>query len=103
MLGRTGKTQARIRAYFISGFFALIPISLSLAVVFWFMRLVDDTLAPILDASLGWRVPGLGLVAAAAAIFLAGILTSHVAGERLMGFAEDVLMHVPVFKWVYGT
>lgn len=104
MLGRsTAKAQTRIRDYFISGFFALIPIGLSLGVVLWFMRLVDDSLAPVLDSTLGWRVPGLGLVAAAAGIFAAGVITSHVAGERLMGLAEDVLMRVPVFKWVYGT
>ncbi len=93
----------RLKRYFVSGFFTLIPIGLSLAVVWWFVALVDNTLAAPVDAALGFHVPGLGLLAAVLLIFAAGMLTSHVIGERLLEAAEDVLTHIPVFKSVYVT
>jgi len=97
------KIQARLRRYFISGFFTLIPIGLSVLVVWSFVSGVDRTLAPVLDAALGFRLPGLGLIAALILILAAGALASHVVGERLLVFAEDILGRIPVFKWVYGT
>lgn len=95
--------QARLRRYFISGFFTLIPIGLSVLVVWTFVSGVDRTLAPVLDAGLGFHLPGLGLIAALILILVAGALASHVVGERLLDLAEDVLARIPVFKWVYGT
>ena len=97
------KIQARLKRYFISGFFTLIPIGLSVLVVWTFVSTVDLTLAPVIDAALGFRVPGLGLIAALLLILGAGMVTSHVVGERLIVLAEDVLARIPVFKWVYGT
>lgn len=92
-----------LKRYFISGFFTLIPLGLSLGFVWWFVRLVDGTLAPVADAAVGFHIPGLGIVAALAAILGAGFLTSHWIGERLLEAAEDVLSRIPVFKGVYAT
>lgn len=97
------KIQARLRRYFISGFFTLIPMGISVLVVWSVITGVDRTLAPVIDTTLGFRVPGLGLITALLLILIAGVLTSHVVGERLLTFAEDVLGRIPVFKWVYGT
>ena len=97
------KIQARLRRYFISGFFTLIPIGLSVLVVWSFVAAVDQTLAPVLDTAFGIRVPGLGLIAGILLILAAGVLASHVVGERLLLVAEDFLARIPVFKWVYGT
>ncbi len=97
------KFQAHLRRYFISGFFTLIPIGLSVLVVWAFISGVDRTLAPVIDTTLGFRVPGLGLIAAVLLILGAGVLASHVVGERLLVVAEDLLGRIPVFKWVYGT
>lgn len=97
------RIQARLRHYFITGFFTLIPLGLSVLVVWTFVSGVDRTLAPLLDAALGFRVPGLGLIAAVLLILGAGMLASHVIGERLLVLGEDLVGRIPVFKWVYGT
>lgn len=94
---------ADLRRYFLSGFFTLIPIGLSVFVVWWFVALVDRTLAPVLDAALGRHFPGVGLLAAMLAILFAGVLTSHVLGERLLELIEEAFQRIPVFKTVYVT
>lgn len=95
--------QARLKRYFVSGFFTLIPIGLSVLVVWTFVSGVDRTLAPIIDAALGFHLPGFGLITGLLLILGAGVLASHVVGERLLEFAEDILARIPVFKWVYST
>ena len=97
------KIQTRLKRYFLSGFFTLIPMGLSVLVVWSVITGVDRTLAPVIDTALGFRVPGLGLITALLLIFIAGVVTSHVVGERLLVLAEDALGRIPVFKWVYGT
>lgn len=92
-----------LKRYFVTGFFTVIPLGLSLAVVWWIVRAADATLAPLADAALGFHFPGLGLIVALAAVFGAGVLASHWAGERLLEAAEDVLARIPVFKGVYLT
>lgn len=97
------KIQARLQRYFISGFFTLIPLGLSVLVVWTFVASVDHTLAPVLDAALGFHVPGFGIIAGLLLILATGVVASHVVGERLLLLAEDILVRIPVFKWVYGT
>lgn len=97
------KIQTRLKRYFLSGFFTLIPMGLSMLVVWSVITGVDRTLAPVLDTALGFRVPGLGIITALLLILIAGVLASHVVGERLLSLAEDLLARIPVFKWVYGT
>lgn len=95
--------MVRLRAYFVSGLFAVIPLGLSLLVVLWIVQVVDRSLAPVVTAFLGWDIPGLGLVSALVLIVGAGVLTSYVVGERLLEVAEGVFYRIPVFKSVYGT
>jgi len=97
------RLQSRLRHYFVTGFFTLIPIGLSAAVVWSLVVGVDRTFAPVLDAALGFHIPGLGIIAALAAILAAGFVGSHVLGERMLLVAEHTFERIPVFKWVYGT
>ena len=97
------KLRDRLQHYFVSGFFTLVPISLSVVVVFWLVRATDAVLSQPVDAAFGFHVPGLGLAAAALVILGAGALASHVAGERMLGILESAIMRLPAFKWVYGT
>lgn len=97
------KLQTRLRHYFVTGFFTLIPIGLSAFVVVSLIVGVDRTFAPVLDAALGFRIPGLGIIAALGAILAAGFVASNVIGERILVVAEHAVERIPVFKWVYGT
>lgn len=95
--------RARLRRYFVSGFFVVVPFGLSAFVIWWMVAAADSALAPLLVAAFGAHVPGLGILTALAAILLAGMLASHVVGVHLIELAEEALLRVPGFKSVYGT
>lgn len=97
------KMRARLQRYFVTGFFTLVPFGMSALVAWWLVAFVDNALAPVVGAFTKRSIPGLGLAAAMLAVLAAGWLTSHVMGERLLEYLEELLLRVPVFKWFYGT
>jgi uncharacterized membrane protein len=51
---------------------------------------------------LGRHVPGLGLVATALFVLIVGTVATNVIGRRLLERAEQILLHVPLFRTVYA-
>jgi uncharacterized membrane protein len=97
------RVRVRLQRYFVTGFFTVIPFGLSALIVWWLVSLVDNALAPIVWALTGRIVPGLGLLVALFTVMAAGWLTTNVIGERLLEMVEGLFLHIPVFKWFYGT
>ena len=92
----------RLQRTLLTGLFIVAPISLSFILLAWFIALVDGLLAPVIGF-IGRPVPGLGLLVAFGLVLTAGILGSNLVGQHLLEIAEDVLLKIPVFNWVYRT
>jgi uncharacterized membrane protein len=97
------KVRARLQRYFVTGLFTVIPFGLSALVMWWLVALVDNSLGPVVWAFTGRVIPGLGLLIALLIIPAAGWLASNVIGGRILEMLEDLFLHIPVFKWFYGT
>lgn len=93
----------QLRTYFISGFFTILPIAVSVWFLIWVIRGIDLLVAQPLDAAMGTHVPGVGIVLAVLLTIGAGMLTSHVLGEGLLDTVEGGLQRIPVYRWVYNT
>ncbi|MGE3843782.1 MAG: DUF502 domain-containing protein [Vicinamibacterales bacterium] len=91
-----------LRRNFITGFFVTVPLVVSVAALIWIFQLVDGLLGPLFARWLGAEVPGLGILATAAAMLAVGALASNVLGKRLLQQAETYLGKVPVFKTIYA-
>jgi uncharacterized membrane protein len=91
-----------LRRTFITGFFVTVPLFISVAVLIWIFRLVDDATRPISERMLGREVPGLGLLVTAAIILLVGAIATNMIGKRVLQRAEYYLLQVPVFKTIYA-
>jgi uncharacterized membrane protein len=101
-----------IRRYLLAGFFTLLPA----AVTFWVLRAIFDALVGIfevpttlLSRSLGLPNPPyweLALVSGAATLlllFLVGLLVGNFIGVQVLGWLDELVMHVPVVKGIYGA
>ncbi|HXD73145.1 MAG TPA: DUF502 domain-containing protein [Vicinamibacterales bacterium] len=91
-----------LRRRFITGFFVTVPLFITVFALAWFFRVVDDATTPLYDQLLGRRIPGLGILSTAVAILVIGIVATNVLGRRLLLRAEEILLHVPVFKTIYS-
>lgn len=81
----------------------VLPISLKVAVLVWFVMATEDYLGEIIRYALPdleyWR--GLGIVLGIGLIFAAGVLVNARIARRMLGYAESLLARIPVVKSIY--
>jgi len=90
-----------LRRSFIAGFFVLVPLFISVVAFIKIFGVVDGLTTPLYDRLLGHRIPGLGVLSTAAVIVMVGAVATNVIGKRILRQAENVLLHVPVFRTIY--
>lgn len=97
----------KLKSYFLTGLLVLVPIALTLLVVRWLVRLMDNLLKSVLPMALrpeqifGISVPGIGLVATLLLILLVGVLTANIFGRSLVNFTEKLVDRIPFVKGIY--
>ena len=96
-----------LRRRFVTGFFVLVPLVVSIVALIWVFRVVDGFTAPLYERYFkqyhASDVPqGLGIVTTAVLILLVGVVATNVLGKRVLQRAEGYLLRVPVFRTVYA-
>jgi uncharacterized membrane protein len=91
-----------LRRRLIAGFFVIVPLAASLVTLVWVFQRVDGLASGLSERLLGRYVPGLGILATVGIVLLAGTLATNVFGRRVIQWGEQLLMHVPVLRTVYG-
>lgn len=91
-----------LRRSFVTGFFVMVPLVVSVAALVWIFQVVDGLLGPSFARWIGRDVPGLGILATAVAILIVGSVANNVFGKRVLQRAEHYLARVPVFRTIYA-
>jgi len=107
---------ARWRASFFTGLAVVLPGVITLAIVKWFFGTVSsltDVLLFFLPRNLThdnegagpmfWYWSLLALVLAVRIVTVAGLLTRHYMGKRIIAWADSLMLRVPVLNKIYGT
>ena len=92
-----------LKVRLIAGFFVTVPAFATGWLLWVFWAKVDDIFAPMYERILGRPVPGLGFLTAVVAILAMGIIARNVAGRRVLGFGDNLLHKVPVFRLLYPS
>mgnify|MGYP000008928971 FL=1 len=96
-----------LKKYFTAGLLLWIP----LAVTFWVLETIirwSDSIVEALpphlrpDAFIGMHVPGIGLVMAAIAVFVTGILAANFIGQWVLRLWEALLNRIPFVRPLYS-
>lgn len=106
-----------LRTYFFTGLLVMLPVTISLKVIFWGFEKVDSILGniinwyllkhlnPILEIfklQIHWKIPGLGLIALLLIITLVGVFARNYLGRKLINLTEKGLNKIPVLSSVYS-
>jgi uncharacterized membrane protein len=90
---------------FLTGLLTVLPVLATIYLLIWLFSTVESFLGkPLL-----WLIPddyyraGMGLVMAVAAIFAVGVLMRAYIVQRMFGWAEGLLLEVPVVKSIYSA
>jgi uncharacterized membrane protein len=95
-----------MKRYFITGLLIWVPLGITAWALKFLISTMDQSLL-LLPASvhpealLGVYIPGMGTVLTLLVVFLTGVLTTNIIGQRLVIFWEGVLWRIPVVKSIY--
>lgn len=95
-----------MKKYFITGLLIWVPLAITAWVLSMIVRTMDQSLL-LLPAAirpenlLGVYIPGIGAILTVLVVFLTGLVTANIIGQRLIRFWEGVLSRIPVVKSVY--
>lgn len=96
-----------MRKYFVTGLLTILPLSLSLYVLFIIFKLVDNILGRFLTVylkkTLGFYVPGVGFVLFILIIFVVGFLSTHIFGLGMHRFFNRAIGRFPLLKYIYPS
>ncbi|HET7875449.1 MAG TPA: DUF502 domain-containing protein [Methylomirabilota bacterium] len=92
-----------LKGRLITGFFVTVPAVLTAWILWVFWNGIDDIFKPMYERIFGRPVPGLGFLTAVIIILLMGIVARNVVGRRVLGWAEVVMLRVPLFGRLYPS
>lgn len=95
-----------MKRYFITGLLIWVPLGLTAWVLKFLIGTMDQSLLLLPDSlqpeqQLGMDIPGVGTVLTLLVIFITGLMTANIIGQKLVSFWEGVLWRIPVVKSIY--
>lgn len=90
---------------FLQGLVVLIPVTLTLAILWWMAVGAEQFLGGMLIFILpeGWYVPGMGVVSAVALTTLIGLLTHILLFQKLFEIPDSLFKKLPLVKTIYSA
>jgi uncharacterized membrane protein len=97
-----------MKRYFITGLLIWVPLVVTLWVLDFLFSTMDQSLRLLPpgwrpEALFGYHIPGLGAIITLLVVFLTGLITANMLGQRLVKFWEWLLSRIPVVKTIYSS
>lgn len=94
-----------ISQWFLQGLFAVLPIGVTLAVLYWLGVTAEQALGGALKYLLPdhWYIPGMGIVSGFLAVIAIGLLVNAYLFRKLGSFTERLLSRIPLVRIIYGS
>lgn len=92
-----------ISAYFLRGIFTLLPLFITIWLLFFMFSFLDGILGGIIALFVGHYYPGLGFAITLLLTFVTGFLMTYLIGERLFRLGESIITRVPIMKSIYSS
>jgi len=96
---------ARIGRIFLTGLLTVLPIVITIYFTVWMLTVLErffgkQVMFLIPDE---WYRTGMGLIVAIVVVFLVGLLMHAILFRRIFGWAEKVLLEIPLVRSVYAA
>jgi uncharacterized membrane protein len=97
-----------MKRYLIAGLIVWVPLVITIWVLHLLVTTLDQTLLLVPESLrpehlIGFAIPGLGVLLAAAIVVVTGVIAANFAGQRLIRFWEAVLGRIPFVKSIYTS
>ena len=97
----------KLRKYFITGLVVVVPVFLTVYVLVFVFRFTDNILGRFLNVyfknTLGFYIPGLGVLIFILLILLVGFLANRYIGKRIFPLIDRWFSNLPLVRNIYPT
>lgn len=97
----------RLKRYFVTGLVVLLPVLLSVFILVKVFNFADNVLGRFLNSylkeTLGFYIPGLGLILSFLIVLVTGFFASHFLGKKLFPSFENIFLKIPLVNRIYPT
>lgn len=105
----------KIRAYFFAGVLVITPVSVTLAIAWWFIEWIDSKVLPLIPQKynpvllieshfgIDWGLPGFGLLLLVVFLTLIGAVTAGFLGRWLTRIGDHLIGRMPVLRVIYSA
>ena len=102
---KRSRARYSVGKLFLKGLVVVIPLALTLAIIWWVASYAESLLGGLLARLLpsGWYIPGMGVIAAVAMTILVGVLSHILLFQKLFYWGEGVLNRLPLVKSIYSA
>jgi len=96
-----------IKKIFLTGIVALIPIGVTVYVLFFIVKMMGKLMNIIPpryqpDQLLSLHIPGLDILITIVLIFIIGLITKSYIGNKVVGWGEFILGKIPIVRTIYN-
>ena len=87
----------------------MVPLLLSVAILFWFFQKVDGFFSPPIDGIVGaifpgaTHIPGTGFLTGLVIIILVGFFARNIVGKRILDALDSLINRIPGYRTIYAT
>lgn len=86
------------------GLFALAPVAISIAIVVWLLKTLEDIFRVPVEWLVGdYYFPGMGLLVAIVTIFFVGIIVNNFLMQKVTNLIDRLFAKIPLFKTIYNS
>lgn len=102
---RTWKVIYFFQSLFLSGFFAIFPLTVTIAAITFFYSLCKSLLAPIrsIEPEILQSIPGSEFILVVAAVLIIGILVNYVVVQPLIHKIEYIFSKIPFINSIHSA
>lgn len=93
----------KVRRILITGILVLIPITITISIIWWVVFKVDSFFATPVRAVTGKSYVGLGIIMTLAIVFIIGLLATNYFGEKIIKSFEKAISKVPIVNMIYAS
>lgn len=93
----------RFAHYFLMGIAVLMPILLTIYIVWNLFLFIDNIFKPVIVSLTGIKVYGMGFILTLVFIVICGFLTQNFLGRKIFQIFDKIFRNLPLIKVVYST
>ena len=98
--------QFNLKNIFLTGLAVIVPVGLTLYILVFLIGMMDGLLTFIPrqyhpDILIGFHIPGFGIIVTIMLVFICGLMTKSIVGNRIVLYGEGLLDRIPIVRSIH--